>query len=250
MREGQAMKRKTRASSRKPSSTAPAKIDHGNIWTRSASDAGFPAQILAHPSSANWGTIYGFGNADILQSPCVGLMCSVKCPGSIVIRTFDAVRELRDAGVVVAGGFHSPMEQECLDFLLRGEQPVIVCPARHPPSSRFSSDWKRALDSGRLLLLSSFAENVRRATKETAQLRNEFVAALAAVVLVPHASQGGKVEATTLSCLNRHQSVFTLDDAENESLTSAGALTYSLETVAVQHLRPAGKAPRGKKSKS
>lgn len=59
----------------------------------------------------------------------MGLICSVQCPGSIVIKTFDAVRELRDSGIVVAGGFHSPMEKECLDFLLRGEQPVIVCPA-------------------------------------------------------------------------------------------------------------------------
>jgi len=33
------------------------------------------------------------------------------------MKTFDAIRELRDTGVVVAGGFHSPMERECLDFL-------------------------------------------------------------------------------------------------------------------------------------
>jgi hypothetical protein len=46
-----------------------------------------------------------------------------------VIATYDAIRELRDAGVIVAGGFHSPMEGECLDFLLCGAQPVVLCPA-------------------------------------------------------------------------------------------------------------------------
>lgn len=37
---------------------------------------------------------------------------------------------LRDAGVTVIGEFHSPMEKECLNILLRGSQPIIVCPAR------------------------------------------------------------------------------------------------------------------------
>jgi hypothetical protein len=39
-------------------------------------------------------------------------------------------QHVRDAGIVMAGGFHSPMEQDCLDFLLRGNQPVVVCPAK------------------------------------------------------------------------------------------------------------------------
>jgi hypothetical protein len=54
----------------------------------------------------------------------------VRCSGSIVNKTFDAIRELRDAGIVVVVGFHSPMKKECLNFLLRGEQPVIVCPPK------------------------------------------------------------------------------------------------------------------------
>jgi HEPN domain-containing protein len=34
-------------------------------------------------------------------------------------------------GVTVVGGFHAPMERECLTILLRGAQPVILCPARN-----------------------------------------------------------------------------------------------------------------------
>jgi hypothetical protein len=33
-------------------------------------------------------------------------------------------------GVPVIGGFLSPMEQECLALLLRGTQPIIICPAQ------------------------------------------------------------------------------------------------------------------------
>ena len=55
-------------------------------------------------------TVHGLGDAGILKHSSLGLICSVKCPGSVVIKTFDAIRELRNAGVVVIGGFHSPME--------------------------------------------------------------------------------------------------------------------------------------------
>ena len=68
------------------------------------------------------------------------IICSVSCPGGVVIKTYDAVRELRDAGVFVAGGFHSPVERGCLDFLLRGAQPVVLCPA-------CGTDWL-SLDPG------------------------------------------------------------------------------------------------------
>jgi predicted AAA+ superfamily ATPase len=45
-----------------------------------------------------------------------------------VLRTFALA--LREAGIPVIGGFHAPMEKECLDLLLRGTQPVVICPAR------------------------------------------------------------------------------------------------------------------------
>jgi len=64
--------------------------------------------------------LYAWGDAAILRNRLLGLVCSIQCPGSIVIKTLDAARALRDAGVAVIGGFHSPMEQEFLDILLRG----------------------------------------------------------------------------------------------------------------------------------
>ena len=65
----------------------------------------------------------------ILERRLLGLFCSTKCPGDAILQTYDLVRALRDAGVAVIGGFHSPMEKECLDLLLRGNQPIVICPA-------------------------------------------------------------------------------------------------------------------------
>ena len=158
-------------------------------------------------------------------------ICSVQCPGSVVIKTFDAIRELRDLGITVVGGFHSPMEKECLEFLLRGEQPVIIVPAIGLTRSRLTEPWRKAIDDGRLLLLSPFTAEVRRTTRVNAQLRNEFVAAFATAVLIPHASPGGKTDSLAHALLKRGQPLFTFDDDENRSLLQDGALPFKSHAI-------------------
>jgi hypothetical protein len=87
------------------------------------------------------------------------------------------------------------MERECLTMLLRGNQPLIVCPARSLRNMRLPSAYKKPLDQGRLLLLSPFSEKERRNTAELANRRNQFVAALATAIFVSHAEPAGKTEA-------------------------------------------------------
>jgi hypothetical protein len=75
----------------------------------------------------------------------------------LILDTYDLASALRDAGIPVIGGFHSPMERECLDLLLRGKQPVVVCPARSIHRMRISKLWKAPLDDGRRLIPSPFS---------------------------------------------------------------------------------------------
>lgn len=72
------------------------------------------------------------GDIGILKSyKKLALFCSNKCPGEIIIKTYDFMRTLMDVNdIAVISGFHSPMEQECLNILLNGDVPVIICPAR------------------------------------------------------------------------------------------------------------------------
>ena len=81
------------------------------------------------------------------------------------------------------------MEKECLQILLRGSQPIIICPARTLPQ-RVPPDWKKPLGAGRLLVLSAFTATANRVTAELAARRNEFVAALADEVFIAHAAAG------------------------------------------------------------
>ena len=48
--------------------------------------------------------LYALGDPSILHNPLFGLICSIQCPGSIVIQTFDLIRRMRDGEVVIIGG--------------------------------------------------------------------------------------------------------------------------------------------------
>lgn len=162
--------------------------------------------------------LYAIGNIALLGAPLFGLVCSITCPGAVVIKTLDAIRALRDAGVVLVGGFHSPMERECLDVLLRGIQGTVLCPARGLVNLRVGAAARAAVKDGRLLVLTMFGKKTRRTTAQQAAQRNQLVAALADVILAPYARPGGRTWATIDGALRRKQRVLTFDVNDNAAL--------------------------------
>ena len=134
------------------------------------------------------------GNAGLLAQEKTALYCSVRCPEEKMPAAYDAARRLRDAGVTVISGFHSPVEKECLRILLVGRQPIIVALPRSLDRIRPPKDWRAPLDDGRLLLFSPMAKRPRRPDRSDARRRNEIVAALADEILIVHAEPGGSIE--------------------------------------------------------
>jgi predicted Rossmann fold nucleotide-binding protein DprA/Smf involved in DNA uptake len=122
------------------------------------------------------------------------LFCSAQTPGGAILRVHDAARRMRDEGTTVISGFHSPIERECLKILLRGNQPIIICPGRAIDALRIPADCRAAFNAGRVLFLSPFTKRPRRVTKESALRRNEVVAALADEAYVAHVEIGGKTD--------------------------------------------------------
>lgn len=173
--------------------------------------------------------IAALGNLEILGERKLAIFCSARCPGDLILKTYDAARALRDAGVTVIGGFHSPMEKECLALLLRGRQPIIICPARGLEEMRLPGDWKKPLDDGRLLLLSPFGEKDRRVNARLAIKRNEFVAALADEILVAYAEAGGRTEQFRRKALEWKKPLFVFESKEREESLVAGAEVTSVE---------------------
>lgn len=132
------------------------------------------------------------GDTRLLAARKTALFCSARPPGDAILRAHDAAQRLRDEGVTVISGFHSPIEQDCLRILLRGKQPIIICPARAIETMRIPTECRAAFDAGRVLFLSPFIKQPVRVTKESANRRNEFVAALADDAYIAHISPGGQ----------------------------------------------------------
>lgn len=186
-------------------------------------DSDYPATLREGRGAEKAPRLAALGNTDILAKPLLGFLCSVRCPGEAILRTYDAARVLRDAGVPVIGGFHSPMEKECLALLLKGHQPVVICPARSIDNMRIPALWRKPLDDGRLLVLSIFPSEQKRVTAELAERRNQLVGVLAHALMVPYATPGGATEDVALAVMERGKKVICLSDVENSKLLENGA---------------------------
>ena len=163
------------------------------------------------------------GNLRLLDEPLTALFCSNRCPGDLILKTYALARALRDAGAPVIGGFQTPLERECLRLLLRGAQPVVVCPARSIDNMRIPRNWRPALDGGRLLVLSPFPATARRPTVELAAQRNDLVADLAQRVFIANAAPGSKTEAFAHKLADTGKPLLTLDSLSNANLVEMGA---------------------------
>lgn len=186
--------------------------------------AEYPAGLLRMLGEHAPTRCFTLGDRNALTQPLLALLCSERCPGDLIIKACDAATALRDAGVPVIGGFHSSVERECLRILLRGTQPVVICPARSIERMRIPTDWRDPIREGRLLLISPFAAKQNRITAALAAERNEFVAALAHAVLVAYADPGGMIEtlARKLAALGKPLFCFEGDDTANLQRLGAG----------------------------
>jgi predicted Rossmann fold nucleotide-binding protein DprA/Smf involved in DNA uptake len=175
--------------------------------------------------------ISAIGDLEILENPLVAFFCSSKCPGQVILRVYDLARSFRDAGVTIIGGFHSPMEKECLEFLLRGDQPIVICPARGIDGMRLPSAWRNGIADRRLLLLSPFEPGVRRPTLALTEVRNRFVGMIADSVLVAHADPGSKTERLGLELLDTGKRLYSPGMEENKGLIEKGAISIGVEEL-------------------
>ena len=174
-------------------------------------------------------TVTATGNLDILKSKSLAVFCSNKCPGNIILRTYDLMRQIRDREITVISGFHSAMERECLNILLRGNHPVIICPARSIERIRIKPGYRKPLEDGRLLILSPFTEKEKRISSERSLRRNYFVAALAASIFIPYAAPKSLTEMFCQEILKWGKQVYTIDDEKNKNLVAEGSKPVSTE---------------------
>jgi predicted Rossmann fold nucleotide-binding protein DprA/Smf involved in DNA uptake len=103
---------------------------------------------------------------------------------------------------------------------------VILCPAKSVHNLRMGKEARKAMADGRLLVLSFFGDEIRRASSSEALIRNDMVTALTEAILVPHAAENGKAWTAIRKALENGQMIFTFEDEANTDLIASGAKAY------------------------
>lgn len=151
-----------------------------------------PAPVILPPHCAQRvgpelaARIVGAGATALLAEPLRGLIASRECPGHVLLETLDRVPEWVKADRVIVSGFHSPLEQQVLRSVLRRKGRVVKVLARGMSDYRPQPEEREPLTTGRMLVITACAAEVRRTTRETALARNRLVLALVGEVVVPY----------------------------------------------------------------
>jgi len=165
--------------------------------------------------------IFYTGNLDIVKKyPIIGVLASGKAPGPVVWESYQFFYALRDAGVTIAGGWHSPLEKGILDALIEGKANVAFFAAKGLKARGFQQKFKLLDRTSRGLMISPFPDNVTKINStEGPRLRNELLAAISDVLLIPYIKPGGKLFHMLKAESSFLDKTFVLNHVENDKLS-------------------------------
>lgn len=118
------------------------------------------------------------GNISLLDRKKIGYFASSKIATLSVLPTLDWAAEMASCeDVAIVSGFHSKMEREVLDFLLRGKC-GIVCVLAQSIYKKIPDKFLEAYNAGRILFIAPFKTSTTRTSRHLCQQRNEYVASI------------------------------------------------------------------------
>lgn len=190
-----------------------------------------PAHLTKYLNNSAPDNIATIGNPDLLKQSKLAIFCSSKCPGALILKTYDFLRQLKESSETVISGFHSTIEQECLNILLKRRQNIIICPARSIEGMKIIKRYQKPLEEGRLLFLSSFDKKHNRISEQRSEFRNQFVSAIADRILIPHAAPDSKTEKLCRELIEKGKTILTFDAEHNRNLIACGATAIDIATL-------------------
>lgn len=196
--------------------------DPGKVRGLTRSSADYPQRLLS-PQALVSQDLCVLGNVRLLHESALGILSSRRLPGRLIREAHDWAETMKLSGRVIAGGFHSPMERECLNILLRGRTRLVICPARGIARMRVPVNWKPWICTGRLAIVSSIEPGLRRSTEVLAARRNALVASLVDTLLIVHASVGSATERLAADLVRHGKRIVTFGGPENDRLLRLGA---------------------------
>lgn len=116
------------------------------------------------------------GNIALLERHRIGFLAGSKIASLSVLPTLDwASGVAKREDIAVISGFHSKMEQEVLDFLLKGRC-GIICVLAQSIYKKVPPKFLAAYNADRILFISPLKTSATRPSRQLCQQRNEYVA--------------------------------------------------------------------------
>ncbi|MCH5152541.1 MAG: hypothetical protein J1F68_01075 [Clostridiales bacterium] len=137
------------------------------------------------------------GNIQLLNTQKIAFLCSDKYSSKSVLASYDWVSEIKKQKRCVISGFQSRLEMDILDILLQGTSPIVMVLARSI-FVKCPAKYRAAVESGQMLIVSPFDDDIPIVTRERARIRNLKVIELADEIVVGHINQGGMLEGILL----------------------------------------------------
>lgn len=173
-------------------------------------------ELRGHPLKA-------IGDPNNLNQNLLGIMCSQSCPGDLVLKGFDAAKQIRDQGITVASGFHSSMEKDIFEILNRGDQPIVLCLARAIETYHLPQYLSPNVEKGQLTIIApDFSKSKTRITQKSSDQRNAFLLDICNKVLIIHAIQEGNLYRTIIECEEVRSKIFAIESNNNKHLFDFG----------------------------
>ena len=118
------------------------------------------------------------GNTSLLDRKKIGFFASGTIAALSVLPTLDWATEVaRREDVAIVSGFHSKMEREVLDFLLR-DKCGIICVLARSIYKKIPDKYREAYNAGRVLFIAPFKTSATRTSRHLCQQRNEYAASI------------------------------------------------------------------------
>lgn len=118
------------------------------------------------------------GTPSLLKRKKIGYFASCTIASLSVLPTLYWATEIaKREDVAIVSGFHSMMEREVLDILLRGRC-GIICVLARPIYKVIPEKYRYAYAQGRILFISHNASKSTMTSRHLCQKRNEYIASI------------------------------------------------------------------------
>ena len=118
------------------------------------------------------------GNSSLLDGKKIGYFASSKIATLSVLPTLDWATEIaKRETIVVVSGFHSKMEREVLNVLLKGRH-GIICVLARPIYRVVPVIFRDAFEQDRVLFISQNTGKSTMTSRHLCQKRNEYIASI------------------------------------------------------------------------